>query len=214
MIRSHRIVEVIYCSGLVLITISVAPWSYAPVCKGSLSKRDCLGQCIKGRAHLYWRNAQYFQEMTRFSTNRIPRKHSDRLNHYTFLDFLLMWTWNNLVFNLFSLRKVLHKRTLSLSQNAFFLVRIKIALQCRHLIPALNTWVFRANTRRHARLSHNFLGMDALMTSQLKVALIRNVALICKLRGSLMHLAYFLTYHTWAFLQPGTGRRPVDWCGN
>ena len=41
------------------------------------------------------------------------------------------------------------------------------------------------NTRLHSRMLHNFLGMDAWMTSQMKVALIR------KVRGSLMCLAYF-----------------------
>ena len=37
---------------------------------------------------------------------------------------------------------------------------------------------------------------------------------MCKLRGSLVCLAYFLTCYTWVFVQPGTGRRPVDWCSN
>ena len=42
-----------------------------------------------------------------------------------------------------------------------------------------------------------------------------NVALIRKLRGSLMRLGHiFLTCHQWVFVQPGTGRRPVDWCRN
>ena len=43
------------------------------------------------------------------------------------------------------------------------------------------------NTRQHARLPPNFLGVDARMTSELTTDLIR------KLRGSLMCLAYFLT---------------------
>ena len=42
-------------------------------------------------------------------------------------------------------------------------------------------------TRPHTRLPSSFLGMDAGMTSQLKVAS------ICKLHGSLICLAYFLT---------------------
>ena len=54
------------------------------------------------------------------------------------------------------------------------------------------------NTRPHTRLPQRFLGMDALVTSQL------NVGLICKLRGSLMCLAYFLTCYPWVFVQPGT----------
>ena len=36
-----------------------------------------------------------------------------------------------------------------------------------------------------------------------------NVALVCKLRVSLMCLDYFLTYFTWVYVQPGTGRHPV-----
>ena len=44
------------------------------------------------------------------------------------------------------------------------------------------------------------------MTSQLKVELIR------KLRRSLICLAYlFMTCYPWVFVQPGTGRRLVDW---
>ena len=42
------------------------------------------------------------------------------------------------------------------------------------------------NTRLHARLPPSFLGMDAWVTSELKVALIR------KIRGALMCLAYSL----------------------
>ena len=41
-----------------------------------------------------------------------------------------------------------------------------------------------------------------------------NVTLICKLCGSLMCLAYFLTCSPWVFVQPGTGRCPVDRCRN
>ena len=61
------------------------------------------------------------------------------------------------------------------------------ALQCRHVIPALNAradWAF--TTAR--QIASQFPGhgcMNAWMTSQLNVALIR------RLRGSLMCLAYF-----------------------
>ena len=41
-----------------------------------------------------------------------------------------------------------------------------------------------------------------------------SVALICKQFGSLMRLAKFLTCYPCKFVQPGTGRRPVDWCRN
>ena len=81
-------------------------------------------------------------------------------------------------------------------------------VQCRHLIPALNFGQPRDNTRPHARLPVIFLCMVALMTSQLKVAV------ICRLRRSLMCLLYFWTCYPWVFVKPGTGRRPVDWCRN
>ena len=48
----------------------------------------------------------------------------------------------------------------------------------------------------------------AWMTSQVNVTLIR------KLSGSLMSLDYLMTCYSWGFVQPGTGRRPVDWCRN
>ena len=49
--------------------------------------------------------------------------------------------------------------------------------------------------------------MDAWMTSQRKVVLIRKRAL-------LMCLAYSLTCNPWVFVQPGIDRRPVDRCRN
>ena len=60
------------------------------------------------------------------------------------------------------------------------------------------------NTRLYALLPPYVLGIDALMTSQLSVALIR------KLCGS---LAYFDIYPC-TLVQPGTSRRPVDRCRN
>ena len=60
------------------------------------------------------------------------------------------------------------------------------------------------NKRPHARLLPHILGMDARMASQLNIALIR------KLRGSLLCLAYFLTCYPWVLVQLGT----VDWCRN
>ena len=65
------------------------------------------------------------------------------------------------------------------------------------------------NTRPYARLlSLSFLGMGAWLASPM------NVALISKLRESLIFLAYFLTCYPFMFVQPGTGRRPDDWCRN
>ena len=64
------------------------------------------------------------------------------------------------------------------------------------------------NSRPHAQLLLSFLGKYGWMISQLKVVLVR------KLRGLLMFLAYFLTCYPWVFVQPGTGRRPVNWRRN
>ena len=58
-------------------------------------------------------------------------------------------------------------------------------------------------TQPHARLPPCFMGMGARMTSQLNVALMR------KLRGPLMCLAYFLTCYPLVFVQPGIGGLPV-----
>ena len=59
------------------------------------------------------------------------------------------------------------------------------------------------NILPHAQLPPSFLG-TAWMTAQLDVALIR------KQRGLFVCLAY----HAWMYVQPGTGRRPVDLCRN
>ena len=52
------------------------------------------------------------------------------------------------------------------------------------------------------------LGVDAWMTSQL------NEAFVCKPHGPLMYWLILLTCYPWVFVQPGTGRCPVDWCRN
>ena len=38
------------------------------------------------------------------------------------------------------------------------------------------------------------------------------IALMRKLRGSSIFFANFLTRYPLVFVQPGTGRRPVNWC--
>ena len=65
-------------------------------------------------------------------------------------------------------------------------------LQCRHLIPALNAWAAWAlyTTTLPIAALLSFLDIDAWMTSQMNVALIR------KLRGSLMCLAYSFLHVT------------------
>ena len=64
------------------------------------------------------------------------------------------------------------------------------------------------NTRPHVWLPPPLQGMDAWMISQMVVALIR------KLLRSLMSLAYLLACYLCVFVQPGIGRRLVDWFRN
>ena len=40
------------------------------------------------------------------------------------------------------------------------------------------------------------------------------VASVCKLCGSLKYFAHFSTCYPWVYVQPGTGKRPVDCCRN
>ena len=63
-----------------------------------------------------------------------------------------------------------------------------------HLIPALNAWAALAE-HTTARLTA-ILGMNACMTSNYR----HSFRDLC---GALMCLAYFLTYYTWVFVQPG-----------
>ena len=80
---------------------------------------------------------------------------------------------------------------------------IPTLLQCRHLIPALDPW---AASRKYttARLQPSFLGMDACMTSQLKVAF------ICKLTWDVAVLGLFFD-----MLSFGYRTTPlVDWGWN
>ena len=64
------------------------------------------------------------------------------------------------------------------------------------------------DTRPHARLPPNFTRhrcIDDLTTERYfesQATWVINV------------LGLFLTYCTWVLVQPGTGRRPVDWCRN
>ena len=65
------------------------------------------------------------------------------------------------------------------------------------------------STRPHARLPPMLLGMDARMTSKL------NIALISKLLGLLMCLAYFCyAIHACLYNQALTDVRSVKWCNN
>ena len=67
-------------------------------------------------------------------------------------------------------------------------------------------------SRIHIMHTFKTLVHDAWMASQLNVALIRTLHI--HVRGSLMCLAYIFTCYPWKIVQPGTGRRPVDWCRN
>ena len=64
------------------------------------------------------------------------------------------------------------------------------------------------NTRPNAWLPASGLDMDAWMTSQLNVAFDSQAKWVIDVPG------LFLTGYPWVFVQPGTGRRVVDWCRN
>ena len=67
----------------------------------------------------------------------------------------------------------------------------------------------RASYTTECPIATHFFNIGAWMSSQL------DVALVCKLRGSLMCLAYLiLKCYPWVFAQLVTDRRPVDWCRN
>ena len=86
------------------------------------------------------------------------------------------------------------------------IINASSTLLCQRIIPAQKGW--RIIHDRNARLPPRSLGIGAWMTSQLKVASIR------KLCWSLMCLAISFIGYPWLFVQPCTGRRPVDWCRN
>ena len=72
--------------------------------------------------------------------------------------------------------------------------------QTVYTVPTFNSWQPGHNTRPHARLPPRFLGMYAWMTSQLNVALIR------KLRGALLCLAYFFDMLSMGFCKTRHGQ--------
>ena len=59
-------------------------------------------------------------------------------------------------------------------------------LQCRHLIPALNAWAALAKYKTTCPIATQFPWHGCMNDLQ------PNVTLICKLRGSLMFLSYFI----------------------
>ena len=95
-----------------------------------------------------------------------------------------------------------------LDSISFQVQQVSMFVQCQNLIPVLNDGKSGHNTRLKRLIATQFLGLDAWMTSLLTLACMR------KLRGSLMCLAYLLTFYPWKLVLPGTDRRPVDWSRN
>ena len=82
-------------------------------------------------------------------------------------------------------------------------------VQCRLLIPALNAWA--------ARVEHTTARLIAPQYSLPWTYIWRHnwsLRWFASYVFSSMCLTYFLTCYSWVFVQPGTGRRPVDWCRN
>ena len=63
------------------------------------------------------------------------------------------------------------------------------------------------NTRLHARLPRSFQDMDHVddLTTE------RSIDVPAMWVIDVMCLSYFLTCYSLVFVQPGNGRRPVDW---
>ena len=93
-----------------------------------------------------------------------------------------------------------------IERNAFYqYIKVKNVVQCWHLIPALNAI---APDITHGNNCHPVFW--AWMRKQVPDHTTER-----QLRGSLTCLAYFLlTCYPWICVQPGTGRRPVEWCRN
>ena len=85
-------------------------------------------------------------------------------------------------------------------------VLLPFVVQCRHLIPTLNAWETRAKCTTARPIANQFPGHGCMNDL--------NVALIRKLRGYWGNWFVFLMCYPWVFIQPGTGRRPVDWSEN
>ena len=93
-----------------------------------------------------------------------------------------------------------------------YIVTIQLFVYCvkktaLDTVPTLNSCTKCKGriTQPHTRLPPMLLHMVAWVTAQL------NAVLIHKLRGSLISLALFFDMIAREFVQPGTGRRLVDW---
>ena len=60
----------------------------------------------------------------------------------------------------------------------------------------------------HTKLPPSFLAMDAWLSSQL------NVLWFASYVGHWCIWLFFSTCYPWVFVEPGTGRRPIDCCRN
>ena len=78
-----------------------------------------------------------------------------------------------------------------------------VILQCRHLIPTLNTWAAQAYRPDYHPVSWGRMQLQVSdLTTESRFDSQATWSLIC--------LAYSLTCYPWVFVQPGTDRRPGD----
>ena len=84
-----------------------------------------------------------------------------------------------------------------------------VQLQCRHLIPAPNAWAARVYCTTAHLIATQFPWygiMDNLTTERsFESQATWVIDIVCFM---------FWTCYPWVFLQPGTGRRPVNCCSN
>ena len=81
-------------------------------------------------------------------------------------------------------------------------------VQCRHLIPVLDVWAAWAKYTTARPIATQFPGhgcMDDLTTGRSFDSLATWVIDV---------LGLFWTCYQWGLVQPGTVKRPVDWCRN
>ena len=82
-------------------------------------------------------------------------------------------------------------------------------VQLRHRIRVLNAWEARAKHTTVRLITDQFAGhgrMDGLATER---SFDKQTTWVIDVLGLLL-----LTCYPWVFVEPGTGRRPVDWCRN
>ena len=80
-------------------------------------------------------------------------------------------------------------------------------VQCQHIIPALNAWIAREVYTTARLMATQFPGHGCMndLTTEKKLSYIRKL-------GRVIDVLIVITCYPWVFVQPVTGKRPVDWC--